>query len=213
MKYLVFSDVHGNLPALENVLKKEENYVQGYINIGDSVNYGPWSNECVQLISELKNIKNICGNHETYFMSGKCDVKSSLVQLFFETTYKDFDKFDIIYEYHEQIEFNGFNLIHTIEDKKYIFKDSKIKLAMNIILGHSHQQFLRFQNGYLLINPGSIGQNRKYINVSDYIIWDTETGEIELKSLKFNLSYVISEMKHKQYPKKCLEYYTNKAVI
>ena len=43
MRYLVFSDVHGNLPALEKVLNKE-NKVQGYINLGDVVNYGPWGN-------------------------------------------------------------------------------------------------------------------------------------------------------------------------
>ena len=45
----ILSDIHGNLPALEIVLKKIKNYSK-IIFLGDIVNYGPWSNECVQII-------------------------------------------------------------------------------------------------------------------------------------------------------------------
>ena len=80
-------------PALENVFKTESN-VDGYINIGDVVNYGPWSNECVELIDSLDNCYNIKGNHEVYFEKGICDVENKLVQDFFNITYKNRSSFE-----------------------------------------------------------------------------------------------------------------------
>ena len=63
MKIVVFGDVHGNLPALELMVDVAGN-VDQYVCLGDVVNYGPWSNECVQFISELENCIKIRGNHE-----------------------------------------------------------------------------------------------------------------------------------------------------
>ena len=64
MKITVFSDVHGNLPALEIMLKRESD-TDRFIFLGDAVNYAPWSNECVQLITSLNNIVLLRGNHES----------------------------------------------------------------------------------------------------------------------------------------------------
>lgn len=209
MKVLVFSDVHGNLPALEMVLKKEPD-VEGYINLGDVVNYGPWSNECVDLIDSLDNCLNITGNHEDYFKLGACDVKSSLVQDFFKKTFLEFNRQKIIEKYNKKLFFEGFNLAHTLDDKKYVFRDTEVNIKENLLLGHSHQQYLRLVNNKMLINPGSIGQNRKLINVSNYLIWNIETGEFNLKSTTYNFKYFIDKMKIEKYPKNCIEYYENK---
>ena len=211
MKLLIFSDVHGNLPAIEKVLKKERD-VGGYINLGDVVNYGPWSNECVQLIDDLSNCINIKGNHEGYFEKGKCNVVHPLVQSFFKQTYPFFKKNKIISRYDNNVIFNDFYLTHTLNEKDYIFRDSKIDLNMNTMLGHSHQQFLRLINGNLLINPGSIGQNRKWINVSNYVLWDLDTGEFCLKEMIYDLNLMINEMILKNYPMECIEYYKNKNI-
>ena len=64
MRYAVFGDVHGNLPALELFLKSVEKSVDGYICTGDIVNYGPWSKECVERIRTLQNLTCVSGNHE-----------------------------------------------------------------------------------------------------------------------------------------------------
>ena len=69
MKIVVFGDVHGNLPALE-LMVDDAKKVDQYICLGDVVNYGPWSNECVQFIAELGNCIKIKGNHEDYFIDG-----------------------------------------------------------------------------------------------------------------------------------------------
>ena len=212
MKYLVFSDIHGNLPALESVLKSEKD-VDGYINLGDVVNYGPWSNECVQLIETLDNCYNIVGNHEDYFLMGSCPIENPLVQSFFAMTYPSFDNTVRIKKYKKSINLNGFSLIHTIGEKNYIFKDTVVQLEENYLIGHSHQQYLRYINGYLLINPGSIGQNRAHINLSNFIIWDTDSGEFEMKNSKYNLDHLLKEMVLKEYPDECINYYKNKKQV
>ena len=86
MKIVVFGDVHGNLPALE-LMVDDAKKVDQYICLGDVVNYGPWSNECVQFIAEMENCIKIKGNHEDYFIDGKCDAKHFLVQEFFSFCY------------------------------------------------------------------------------------------------------------------------------
>lgn len=209
MRYLVFSDVHGNLPALEAVLEKEKE-VSGYINLGDVVNYGPWSNECVEIIDTLENCINIAGNHEDYFISGNCPVKNPLVKAFFDQTYSGFQQSEKIARYEERKKINDFLLVHTLGEKNYIFRDSQVDLQDNCLIGHSHQQYIRYLNGFFLGNPGSVGQNRKFINLSNYMIWNLESGEFQMKRMAYNVDYLLSEMEKQGYPLKCIEYYRNK---
>ena len=209
MTYLIFSDIHGNLPAFESVLNNEPN-VDGYINLGDVVNYGPWCNECVQIIDSFDNCYNIMGNHETYFNSGICDVKNPLVQSFFDQTIISFTEYSKIKKYKNSIDLGGFELVHTLNNKEYVFRDSKVEIKKNTMLGHSHQQYLRYFGEKLLLNPGSIGQNRKFINLSNYALWNIDTGEIQLKFKKYNVEHLLDKMKEDNYPKDCLEYYKNK---
>ncbi len=210
MKYLIFSDVHGNLPALEQVLKSEE--VDAYINLGDVVNYAPWSNECVQLVDTLDNCINIRGNHEGYFLEQKLESKHWLVPLFFKKCFEDFNQMEVISKYKISHQVEDYLCTHTI-DNQYIFHDSEIRINENLMVGHSHQQFLRTVNSFKLLNPGSIGQNRKFINVSNYVIWDVSQNNFELKELIFDIDIVINEMKTRQYPQECIDYYANKSRI
>ena len=103
MLYLVFSDLHGNLPALEKVIANEK--VDGYINLGDVVNYAPWNNECVELINGLPNCVNLRGNHETYFIKGESGSKHPLVKLFFDACYSSFKMNETIKNYEESINY------------------------------------------------------------------------------------------------------------
>lgn len=210
MLCLIFSDVHGNLPALEQVIKKEKD-VEQYINLGDVVNYGPWSNECVELINSL-NCINLIGNHEEYFIKGICDVKNDIVQAFFNKNYFSFEKFDLIRKYKNETIFKDFLLTHNLNNKGYIFKDTKVLLKMNTIIGHSHQQYHRFENKFKLINPGSIGQNRQDISYSNYIIWDTNKNEFFEKKIFSDPMTLINELIKREFPEICVNYYKNKII-
>lgn len=65
MKYGIFSDIHGNLEALEAVLSKmDELKVERRVCLGDVVGYGPNPNECVELVKTKADLA-ILGNHDS----------------------------------------------------------------------------------------------------------------------------------------------------
>ena len=208
MKIVVFGDVHGNLPALE-LMVDDAKKVDQYICLGDVVNYGPWSNECVQFIAELGNCIKIKGNHEDYFIDGKCDAKHFLVQEFFSFCYDNFEEKLLLKEYKKASLIEDYLLCHTIEER-YIYHDSIINLENNYFIGHSHQQFKIESNGYVLYNPGSVGQNRQFINEINYMIYDTKSNNVDFRSLLYDVDIVIKQMSKMSYPEICLDYYRNK---
>ncbi|UCD85538.1 MAG: metallophosphoesterase, partial [Deltaproteobacteria bacterium] len=73
MKLGIFSDVHGNLEALEAVQKAyQSEKIDEYIFLGDAVGYGANPNECCEIIRSFANI-SILGNHDAA-CCGKTDV-------------------------------------------------------------------------------------------------------------------------------------------
>lgn len=74
MRYLIISDVHANLEALEAVLQ-EAGQVDATLFLGDLVGYGPNPNECVQCVRDLPRLTAIIGNHDVAAL-GTIDVDS-----------------------------------------------------------------------------------------------------------------------------------------
>ncbi len=63
MRYLVLSDVHANLAALEAVLA-DAGEVDATWCLGDTVGYGPQPNECIERIRSLPELHCVAGNHD-----------------------------------------------------------------------------------------------------------------------------------------------------
>jgi predicted phosphodiesterase len=65
MRYLVLSDVHANLPALDAVLlhAKQRGY-DDVVFLGDAVGYYPHAEDAVQRLAELSPKVRIMGNHD-----------------------------------------------------------------------------------------------------------------------------------------------------
>ncbi len=65
MRYLIFSDIHSNLEALESVLAHASTV--GYefaLSLGDHVGYGANPNECIEAVAQLPACVAIKGNHD-----------------------------------------------------------------------------------------------------------------------------------------------------
>ena len=71
-RYLILSDIHGNVSAFEAVLSecRDEDF-SGIILLGDQIDYGMRSNEIISMLKELAEgewkgriLTNIWGNHE-----------------------------------------------------------------------------------------------------------------------------------------------------
>ena len=208
MSIVVFSDVHGNLPALELMLR-DAGKADQYICLGDVVNYGPWSRECVELIADLENCVFVAGNHEQMFLAKHFDGANSLVKQFFEHCITSFDRFDLISDLADEYHVDDFLFTHTLENRR-IFPDSDVDIGQSTFIGHSHHQFDRLVNGYHLYNVGSVGQNRQYLNLISYAVLFPDVRRVDLRNLAYDESLVINEMKRRNYPPECIDYYEGK---
>lgn len=74
MRILVISDIHGNLTALEAVLKAAGKPDQVWC-LGDLVGYGPDPNECIALIKSTVNSFCLLGNHDAATL-GRIDLQA-----------------------------------------------------------------------------------------------------------------------------------------
>jgi putative phosphoesterase len=64
MRLAIISDIHGNLEALQHVLDRvHKEGAESLVCLGDIVGYGPFPNECVDLVRQSCSIV-IRGNHD-----------------------------------------------------------------------------------------------------------------------------------------------------
>ncbi len=210
MKIAIFSDVHGNLIALESFVRATQGHVDAYVCLGDVVNYGPWSDECLDIIRQLPNITLLEGNHERLFLGTENIYRElPLVQDFYRHSQQFFLRRDLAEGLPRRMHLGIFECVHTIGGQS-IYRDIPIEIEYNYIVGHTHHQFQINRFGYLLISPGSVGQNRKWINMADYSILDTRSGVINMHSIPYDADRFLSELRLRDYPEQCIEYYAGK---
>ena len=193
MKTAVFSDVHGNLPALERFVEATQGVVDSYLCLGDVVNYGPWNDECLEIVRALPGIVLLEGNHERLFL-GTEDLSHELplVQAFCRHSMNCFSRPDWITGLPRVWHVGVFQCSHTIHEMR-IYPDTVVDIACNHLIGHSHHQFKIERSGWVLANPGSVGQNRKWIDTVDYLVLDTTSQEVTMHSLSYNLDLFLCE--------------------
>ena len=65
MRYLIFTDIHGNLEAMLALMKfARRRKIDHYICLGDLIGYGASPNEVIQKVISLKPLTIIRGNHD-----------------------------------------------------------------------------------------------------------------------------------------------------
>lgn len=220
MNITVMGDIHGNLVALEKLIKNEKGETDLFVCHGDVVNYGPWSTECLKLLLDMDNSIVLRGNHEDYFIDGKFSKKGGtkkvhgLVQSFFDFCYSRFDHslIEDMSKFELEHDIEMATVCHTLEDR-YIFADTDLDdmtLTKNHVIGHSHQQYKRPVGDFMLYNTGSLGQNRAKIDLSCYLKVDTHASTVTLKEFTYDVDLVLNQMKSLKYPAECYEYYAKK---
>jgi predicted phosphodiesterase len=206
----VFSDVHGNLPALSAFLAATRAIVDQYLCLGDVVNYGPWNDECLEIVVSLPGVRFIEGNHERLFLgTDAIEFQQPLVHEFYEHSSRSFSRRDLIRDLAVQCELGSFACRHTLGTAR-IFRDSEVELERSFMIGHSHQQFAIARDGYNLINPGSVGQNRSNLAIAQYALFNSGTEAVELCSIEYTYETLLREMQARGYSDRCLQYYRSK---
>ncbi len=185
MKYAVISDVHGNLEALNAVLKEIKNKnIREIIFLGDAVGYGPDPDDCVNVLRSECSIL-IAGNHD-WAVLGYTDIeyfnpiaKASVIWTREKITRESLSilkTFAIL----KEIENKKILLVHSTpkEPEKWHYLltlwDAEINFHyfdnMICLIGHSHHPFIieRLPSGEMLTYKSKanfVKENRYIINV------------------------------------------------
>ena len=209
MRIAILSDIHGNLPALEAVLAKVRELDAGATYcLGDTVGYGPFPNECVQLVQQNCSVA-LKGNHECGMMG--------------EAPLDDFNQFGIEailwsqkivtkenWDYLRALPFtafeNGITLAHasprdpnsweyimTIGAAQDNFEAFDTPLCF---IGHTHVPVIIGQDssinefrkgGRFIINVGSVGQPRDGHPEAAFGLYDTELDAYSLIRVPYEI--------------------------
>jgi putative phosphoesterase len=214
MRLAVLADIHGNIPALEAVLKEiEKDAVDGLVVAGDMV-AGPNPVEVINRLREL-NALMIRGNNEGYilrFASGEAPDwwYTTRQWSFMHWNYRrmDDDTLDFIKALPEQrtIEVVGtdpIRMVHgsprNISELIYPAKDmSPLETALGLvsepvlIFGHTHEPWQMRQNGQLALNPGAVCGTFMGKTGGSYAIlsWENNRWEVELRELHYNMALI-----------------------
>lgn len=219
MKILILSDIHGNLTALNQVVGYIKDIkFDGLALLGDIIDYGPHSNEVVEIVSMLKLpvLCSIRGNHEDAILNDNYSrfssprgvesakyTKSILSEKTLEylnTRIEDAGKIDFLIDGKKILAVHG-----TFEDEYWGKFDCTKDLSVYsnyaiVLMGHSHRPFYyeafypcgnkatRNLKKTIFINPGSVGQPRNLNNASQFAIFNTETENCEFIKLSYNIN-------------------------
>lgn len=214
VKIGVFSDVHGNLPALKQVIAKLDSEGCGEIYcLGDTIDIGPYPLETLDYLSTHNNIHYILGNHELYFLNGVPKGVYGQFEYFGISAHVNWTSNQIEEKYHSTIaswplemrtQINGVNLyfVHwplLPSDADYPYQKvianptpaQLDKMFENvesdiIIYGHNHRASSLTSSGKLYVNPGSAGVS-KSTQVSCSVITFNENSSYDIQT--FQIEY------------------------
>ncbi|OGC01865.1 hypothetical protein A2V82_02570 [candidate division KSB1 bacterium RBG_16_48_16] len=232
MRYAIISDIHGNLAALERVLQKIGSLkCDQLVCLGDLVGYGPYPNECVELVREKSDIV-IMGNHD-HAAIGLTDVsnfnqyaseavvwtasiltersKQYLRQLPFE-----YIADDLLFVHATPCDPSSWNYILNLWEAKKNFGCFEEKICF---VGHSHipvnfisnsrknlllstENPAKIKNDYrYIMNVGSVGQPRDGDSRAAFIVYDSDVNQAELMRVSYDVSFTQEAMEKLHLPR------------
>jgi predicted phosphodiesterase len=206
LRVCIFSDVHANLPALESFVELTRADVDSYVCLGDVVDYGPWNDECLEMIHALPGAVLLEGNHERLFLGTEpIEHEIELVQEFFSKSIEHFSRRDLITNLPAEYFLNGFVCSHTIDGGK-VYADTLIEPRTNCFIGHTHHLFRVVRSGRTIVNCGSVGQHRGRGTTLTWAVYDTDHDDVTLHEAPYPVERFISELVAHGYPGRCVEY-------
>ncbi len=226
MKYAFISDIHGNAVALEAVLKDiSAKDVDKIIVLGDLCFRGPEPKRALDLVRSLET-DVIKGNADEWVIRGikKGEVPDNALEIMNKERdwcVSKLDKKDIDYLLNlpetykltiESMDISGFHatpdslfeIVPPHADNQTVLEklmkgDEKI-----FVYGHIHTPYIRYINGKVVINTGSVGLPFDGMAKASYAIVEITSGNFRtsIERVDFDVEKVCSQYKNSDYPNK-----------
>lgn len=213
MKIVFFSDAHGNIYAVESFLLDIANKNIDLVIFGGDV-FGYYYNQD-EIINKFRscNIKMLLGNHDKMFLDllySKIE-EDTLIKKY-GNSYKDIKN---------KISKDNIDFLKRLESK-YVLKINNMKIAFvhgsidnplegriypdtaienedfyieydYVFCGHTHHKMIRKLYNTVIVNPGSIGQQRDGKGCS-YVTFDTITRELDINIISYDVNSLIEQI-------------------
>lgn len=224
----IFSDVHGNFPALEQCLNLLDTLeADKLFFLGDAVGYCP---DGELILSHLKSLSVECilGNHDAMLLEKlPIDIqKDKIYGINRQRKILSQKNVDFLESWPLQRTFsiNGVKILLVHGSpwdtyQGYVYPDSNINFFADlpydiVFLGHTHRPFIRTVGNVKVVNVGSCGLPRDQGNLLSCAIYNTDTGIVKIVRKYFDVQTVCDK-----YPEihqdvySCLHRTENKDII
>ncbi len=222
MRIALFSDIHGNLPALKVILNDiNNNNFDQVICLGDVIGIGPKSKETLEMVLN-SNIELLLGNHELYYIKG-LEIDDGITDeniinhhRYIQNSIKEIPRERLNYPLSKEININGKKLVFshymiTKDMDLYPFETLSINNPGEIenycknmdcdylFIGHEHNAFEVHENNKHIICLGSSGCVKT--NKTFYTIVDINDDiKVTKKEIIFNRDEFINDVRKTNYP-------------
>lgn len=220
VRIVFFSDVHGNKYAMDQFLAEVGRISYDFIVYGgDFCGYYYESNS---IINEIKRLADVCllGNHDKMFLEMICckndnNLKELIAKYgdaygeYKESITEDNIKFlkSLSSKYQMICEGQNIVFVHGSIDNPLegrIYPDTVITDTADyedidyVFSGHTHHKMIkRAGKKCLIVNPGSIGQQRDGQGCS-YLVFDTITKEIVFNVIEYDVGSLIKDIDNRE---------------
>jgi predicted phosphodiesterase len=193
----VLYDIHGNLVALEEVLKDAERAgADSYLLGGDFASFSPWPLETIDRLRELPQTTWIRGNGERWLREPPLD-RPEVLEMLEQGDSGLGTNEGWLYSLQARVELDGVLYVHgsPLSDVESFpaepgSDDERMLDGVRdktVVFGHSHLQFRRpGPNGTTLINPGSAGMPLDGDRRAAYALRDDD-GEFEFRRVAYDI--------------------------
>ena len=217
----VLADIHSNLPALEAVLDDLKNFsVDRIIVAGDVVNWGPFSRQVMERLSDL-DCAIIRGNNELYLTEWQTPRMPEAWKVFTVPPYTLAQLGDhwvnVISTWPDSLtlRFRDAPLIQVVHGSPHspfeamlpTDSDSQLETilasveAPTVIAAHSHLALDRHAGRWHLINPGSVGNPLDGDATASYMLLDgrSDGWQVTQRRIPFDSQRVIDEFERTRF--------------